>query len=102
MKRDDDHTYRLELTVRNRPGVLVRCAQIFNRRGHNIEALHVAPVADSTMSVMTITAFGRRDMMDQVVQQLQKLIDVVSVEEQDISTHNTTSRAASRARVRSN
>jgi acetolactate synthase small subunit len=37
MKKDTDHTYTLTLRVRNRPGVLVRCAQIYGRRGHNIE-----------------------------------------------------------------
>jgi acetolactate synthase-1/3 small subunit len=83
MKKDTDHTYTLTLRVRNRPGVLVRCAQIYGRRGHNIEALHVAPDATSDISTMTITAFGQAHMMDQVVAQLRKLIDVQNVTEKE-------------------
>jgi acetolactate synthase I/III small subunit len=80
MKKDGDHTYTLALHVRNRPGVLVRCAQIFGRRGHNIEALHVKPSkAHHDVSVMTITAFGQPATIDQIVLQLAKLIDVLDV-----------------------
>lgn len=81
-KQNTDHTYTLTLTVRNQPGVLVRCAQVFNRRGHNIEALQVAPAKDnSDVSTMTITAFGKPEVMDQIVAQLAKLVDVENVEE---------------------
>jgi acetolactate synthase small subunit len=85
MKQDYDHTYTLILTVRNSPGVLVRCAQIFNRRGHNIEALHVvsAPGADDS-SHMTITAFGRPNVIHQITMQLKKLIDVIDVAEKEL------------------
>jgi acetolactate synthase small subunit len=80
MKHETDHTYTLILTVRNNPGVLVRCAQVFNRRGHNIEALHVKAVPDTTHSShMTITAFGRHDAIEQITRQLQKLIDVTAI-----------------------
>lgn len=83
MKRDD-HTYTLTLTVRNRPGLLVRCAQVFGRRGHNIESLQVAPQPDhEDTSVMTITAFGKPHMMDQIVAQLSKLIDVITIAKEE-------------------
>lgn len=85
MKRSDDHTYMLTLTVRNSPGVLVRCAQIFNRRGHNIEALHVASApGPATTSHMTITAFGKPEVTRQIIMQLKKLIDVVDITEKDL------------------
>jgi acetolactate synthase-1/3 small subunit len=84
MKRNSDLTYTLTLTVRNTSGVLVRCAQIFNRRGHNIETLHVAAVPDSsTMSLMTITAFGKPGVTQQITMQLRRLIDVTSVTEKE-------------------
>jgi acetolactate synthase small subunit len=82
MKRDSDYTYTLTLTVRNRPGVLVRCAQVFNRRGHNIEALQVAPNAKQhDTSHMTITAFGKPDVVEQIVAQLAKGVDVLDIHE---------------------
>lgn len=81
MKRETDHTYTLTLTVHNNPGVLVRCAQIFNRRGHNIESLHVTPIAGSQESHMAITAFGKRETIHQITMQLQKLIDVTAIKE---------------------
>lgn len=84
-KQNSDHTYTLTLTVRNQPGVLVRCAQVFTRRGHNIEALQVAPSkSQPELSTMTITAFGKSEIMDQIVAQLTKLVDVENVEETEL------------------
>jgi acetolactate synthase small subunit len=85
MKQEYDHTYTLILTVRNSPGVLVRCAQVFNRRGHNIEALHVAPASDHmNTSHMTITAFGKPEVIHQITMQLKKLIDVLDVIQKEV------------------
>lgn len=80
MKRDTDHTYTLTIHVHNQPGVLVRCAQIFGRRGHNIESLQVnSDPNHDELSTMNITAYGEPKMMHQIVLQLQKLIDVLTV-----------------------
>lgn len=80
MKKESDHTYTLSLKVRNTPGVLVRCAQVYGRRGHNIESLYVNPdPSDSEFSSMTITAFGHPDALGQIEAQLNKLIDVVEI-----------------------
>lgn len=85
MKRANDHTYMLILTVRNSPGVLVRCAQVFVRRGHNIESLSVAAVPNSfATSRMTITAYGKKEALHHITQQLKKLIDVVNVVEKEL------------------
>jgi acetolactate synthase I/III small subunit len=84
MRQEDDHAYTLILTVRNQPGVLVRCAQVFGRRGHNIEALQVSPnTKDESIATMTISAFGRPEVMQQIVVQLTKLVDVITVTEKD-------------------
>ncbi len=84
MKKDTDHTYTLRLEIRNRPGILVRCAQVFGRRGHNIESLQVAAEpGDPHKAKMTITAFGTPEVIHQIVAQLAKLIDVVSVTEKE-------------------
>lgn len=83
MKHETNHTYTLVLTVRNNPGVLVRCAQVFNRRGHNIEALQVTAVPKlPEQSHMKITAFGDKKIITQIIMQLQKLFDVEHVTEE--------------------
>jgi acetolactate synthase-1/3 small subunit len=83
MKHETNHTYTLLLTVHNNPGVLVRCAQVFNRRGHNIEALQVTAVPGShRQSHMSVTAFGDGKATKQITMQLQKLIDVEHVAEE--------------------
>jgi acetolactate synthase-1/3 small subunit len=85
MKKDDDRTYTLTLTVRNHPGVLTRCAQIFSRRGHNIESLHVSTAkTDTHLSTMVITAYGQPGIVSQVVAQLGKLVDVVEISEEGV------------------
>lgn len=84
MKQTDNHTYTLTLTVRNRPGVLVRCAQVFNRRGHNIEALYVkASDTEPNESIMSLTALGKPDVLNQIILQLIKLVDVINVREEE-------------------
>jgi acetolactate synthase I/III small subunit len=77
-----DHT--LVLTVRNQPGVLVRIAHVFARRGCNIRSLHVAPHPDEQWSTMTIIV-RNVPRIDQIGHQLQKLIDVA-----DVKAHNFT------------
>ncbi|HEV2403526.1 MAG TPA: ACT domain-containing protein [Candidatus Saccharimonadales bacterium] len=70
--------YLLELTLCDQPGVLVRVAQIFARRGCNIQSLTVNPQAGSRWSTMHIAAQDVR-RIDQVVAQLRKLVDIQRV-----------------------
>jgi acetolactate synthase-1/3 small subunit len=71
-----DHT--ISLFVHDRPGVLVRVALVFSRRGYNIESLVVSPSASGGFSRMTITCSGDPATLDQIIRQLAKLVDVVS------------------------
>jgi len=73
-----NHIYDLTLVVRDAPGVLVRVAQVFARRGCNISAVHVTSHPDGTWSDMHI-AVRNVARMDQIIHQLEKLIDVQSV-----------------------
>jgi len=73
--RDDIHT--ISLFVNNKPGVLVRVALVFSRRGYNLESLVVSPTVDGDFSRMTITCSGDPATLEQIIKQLQKLIDVV-------------------------
>ena len=70
-------THTISLFVNNKPGVLVRVALVFSRRGFNIESLVVSPAAEGRFSRMTITCTGEAEDLEQVVKQLAKLVDVV-------------------------
>ena len=70
--------HTLSILVRNKPGVLVRVALVFSRRGYNIESLVVrTDVANGEFSRMTITCSGDPETLDQITKQVTKLIDVV-------------------------
>jgi acetolactate synthase I/III small subunit len=71
-----DYTFILQ--VRDAPGVLVRIAQVFARRGCNIRSLHVQPKPSGQWSTMKIDAFDI-SRPEQMQHQLEKLIDVHSV-----------------------
>jgi acetolactate synthase-1/3 small subunit len=69
----------ISVTVENKFGVLSRIAGLFSGRGFNIESLSVAPTLDPTMSMMTIVTSGDDRIIEQIVKQLNKLIDVIKV-----------------------
>jgi acetolactate synthase-1/3 small subunit len=76
MSKKTIHT--LSVYVANKPGVLARIAQVFARRGFNIESLVVSPAMDGKFSRMTIGLSGNPDMLDQIIKQVSKLIDVLT------------------------
>ena len=69
----------LSLLVDNTSGVLSRVAGLFSRRGYNIDSLTVGETADPRDSRMTVVARGDEQILDQIVKQLAKLIDVVDI-----------------------
>ena len=73
--------HTISLLVANKPGVLVRIAQVFARRGYNIDSLVVSPSANEKFSRMTITAIGDPGTLEQIIKQTSKLIDVLHVGE---------------------
>jgi len=80
-QKNDIHT--ISLLVANKPGVLVRIALVFARRGYNIDALVVSPTVNPKYSRMTITAQGNPNTLDQIIKQTSKLIDVLQSGEHD-------------------
>ena len=70
-------SYALSIYVANKPGALARIAQVFARRGYNIDSLVVSPAADGHYSRMTIEAQGSTDGLEQVIKQVNKLVDVL-------------------------
>lgn len=69
----------ISVTVRDEPGVLVRIAGLFARRGFNIESLSVAQSETPGLSRTTFVVQGDPNTLEQVQKQLQKLIDVIKV-----------------------
>jgi acetolactate synthase I/III small subunit len=75
--------HTLTVLVQNKAGVLARVAGLFARRGYNIESLAVAPTDDESLSRITIVVDVESAPLDQIVKQLFKLINVVSISELD-------------------
>ncbi|MEO6148324.1 MAG: acetolactate synthase small subunit [Sulfuriferula sp.] len=69
----------IALLMENEAGALSRVAGLFSARGYNIESLTVAPTEDATLSRMTIVTRGSEDVIEQIIKQLNKLIDVVKI-----------------------
>ena len=69
----------ISILVENKFGVLSRVANLFSGRGYNIETLSVAPTLDPSMSMMTIVTSGDDKIIEQIVKQLNKVIDVIKV-----------------------
>ncbi|MEI7757722.1 MAG: acetolactate synthase thiamin-dependent, small subunit [Pseudomonadota bacterium] len=69
----------ISLLMENESGALSRVSGLFSARGYNIESLTVAPTEDPTLSRMTIVTSGSDEIIEQIIKQLNKLIDVVKV-----------------------
>jgi len=69
----------VSVMLENESGALSRVAGLFSARGFNIDSLTVAPTNDDTLSRMTIVSVGDDNIIDQIVKQLNKLVDVVEV-----------------------
>ena len=70
-------THTLSVLVENSPGVLARVASLFSRRGYNIDSLAVGPTEDPNVSRMTIVVNVEGHALEQVIQQTDKLINVL-------------------------
>src|SRR6201994_406983 len=77
----EQHT--LSVLVENKPGVLVRIAGLFSRRGFNIESLAVGPTEHEEVSRMTIVVAVEGSPLEQVTKQPNNLIEVIKIVELD-------------------
>ncbi|MBW2370869.1 MAG: acetolactate synthase small subunit [Deltaproteobacteria bacterium] len=71
----------LSILVRNHPGVLSHVAGLFTRRGYNIESIAAGETADPKITRITIVTSGDEVVIEQVIKQIRKLIDVIKVQE---------------------
>jgi acetolactate synthase-1/3 small subunit len=69
----------IAILLQNEAGALTRVAGLFSTRGYNIESLSVAPTDDPTVSRLTLVTTGSDLVIQQIVNQLNKLVDVVNV-----------------------
>ncbi len=69
----------LSIVVRNQPGVLMRVAGMFSRRGYNIDSLAVGTTQNPEFSRMTVTMEADDAIITQVCKQLAKLVEVEAV-----------------------
>lgn len=71
--------HTISVFVENKFGVLARIASLFSARGYNIDSLSVGETTDPTVSRMTIVTRGDDQIIEQVIKQLRRLIDVIKV-----------------------
>ena len=77
----------IAILLQNEAGALTRVAGLFSTRGYNIESLSVAPTDDPTVSRLTLVTKGSDAVIQQIVNQLNKLVDAVSVEDMTLGEH---------------
>jgi acetolactate synthase-1/3 small subunit len=77
----------ISVVVENKFGVLARIATLFAARGFNIDSLAVGETEDPAVSRMTIVASGSEAVLEQVEKQLNKLIDVIKVQNYEDQPH---------------
>ncbi|MGF1678417.1 MAG: acetolactate synthase small subunit [Candidatus Methylacidiphilales bacterium] len=73
--------HTLSVLVENKFGVLTRVTSLFSGRGFNIDSLNVGPTSDPKTSRMTIVVVGDDKILDQVVKQLNRLVEVIEIQD---------------------
>jgi acetolactate synthase-1/3 small subunit len=73
--------HTISVLVENKFGVLTRVAGLFSGRGYNIDTLNVGPTHDPKTSRMTIVTRGDDATIEQIVKQLNKLVNVIEVQD---------------------
>ncbi|MCD6490165.1 MAG: acetolactate synthase small subunit [Thermodesulfobacterium sp.] len=75
----EEKRHTLSVLVENTPGALARIAGLFSGRGFNIDSLCVAETLDLTLSHLTLVTHGDEFIVEQIIKQLRRLIDVYKV-----------------------
>lgn len=71
----------ISILVRNHPGVLSHVAGLFTRRAYNIESIAAGETENPEVTRITIVVSGDEFILDQVTKQLEKLVDVIQVQD---------------------
>ncbi|HIE12291.1 MAG TPA: acetolactate synthase small subunit [Desulfotomaculum sp.] len=75
--------HTLAVLALNKPGVLARISGLLSRRNFNIESITAGHTEEPNISRLTLVVQGDDKVIDQVVKQVSKLIDVLKVERLD-------------------
>ena len=75
----DTKLHTISVLVENHFGVLARISGLFSARGYNIESLCVGITEDPTVSRMTVVVKGDDKVLQQIINQLNKLVEVIEV-----------------------
>lgn len=67
--------------VENKPGVLQKVASLFTRRSFNIDSITVGESEVENLARMVIVVNGSDKILEQVIKQLNKLVDVVKIKD---------------------
>jgi acetolactate synthase-1/3 small subunit len=89
------------ILLQNESGALSRVAGLFSSRGYNIESLSVSATDDPALSRLTLVTKGSDGVVQQIVNQLHKLIDVVAVDDMTGEDHLERELALLKLRVKS-
>ncbi|WP_022852360.1 acetolactate synthase small subunit [Thermodesulfatator atlanticus] len=76
---NSERKHTLSVLVENTPGALARIVGLFTGRGFNIDSLCVAETLDPTLSHLTLVTHGDAMIIEQIIKQLRRLIDVYKV-----------------------
>lgn len=71
----------LTALVHNQPGVTSRVAGLFRRRGYNIDSFVGSSTEDERYSRLTVVVQGDDIVIAQVISQLEKLEDIITIED---------------------
>ena len=77
----------ISVLTENESGALSRIVGLFSQRGYNIESLTASATDDETLSRLTLVTYGDQAVMEQIMKQLNKLIDVLKVSDLTDGSH---------------
>lgn len=77
----------ISILLQNEAGALARVAAMFSSRGYNIDSLSVAPTHDALVSRLTLVTSGSDAVIEQIIKQTRKLIDIVEITDLSSTEH---------------
>src|ERR1044071_4392128 len=77
----------ISILLQNEAGALARVAGMFSSRGYNIDSLTVAPTHDPAVSRLTLVTMGSDQVIEQIIKQTRKLVDVVEITDLSSADH---------------